>query len=77
MSEFSPIKTVADLNNQDESEILLGYFSGGNGDPEPGSMKSRSFWHGWRNGMADYRHMKIDDAQVALAAEFVRQYRSH
>lgn len=75
MSEFKPIKTLDDLNNQDEDEMLEGYLSAlrGNHD-EPGSDKSRSFWHGWRNGMVDNGMMKNDDAQKELAGNLMSGY---
>jgi hypothetical protein len=67
MSEFTPVATVEDLNSLDEGEIVDGYLSGLRGEPEPGSNRSRAYWHGWRNGMADSSRMPIDTAQRQLA----------
>lgn len=77
MSEFAPIQTRADLLSQSSDEILAGYRSGFRGDPEPGSDKSRGYWHGWRNGMVDSGRAQMDAAQSKLAAEVVRARRAH
>ncbi len=70
MSEFKSVASVADFRTLDESDMLLGYMDGFDGLPCPGSGRSRSFFHGWRNGMADAGHMERDGAQQALAEEF-------
>lgn len=70
MSEFTSVATIADFRTLDESEMLLGYMDGFDGLPCPASARSRSFFHGWRNGMADAGHIEADDAQHALAEEF-------
>ena len=75
MSEFKPVETVADLNHLDEAEMVSGYWSGYAGDPEPGSDKSRSFWHGWRNGRVDGKHQQKDASQAKLAREYVGTYK--
>lgn len=67
MSEFSPIRDPHDLDLQDEHEMVLGYLSALNGDDEPGNDRSRSFWHGWRNGAVDSGRRTPDAAQAALA----------
>lgn len=75
MSEFQPFEFKdSDLIDDD---VLAGYRSGYAGDPEPGSDKSRSFFHGWRNGRVDGGHQMIDDAQQEFAKSFVRKQRSH
>lgn len=68
MSEFNPVRTKADLETLDDDEIVAGYMSGLKLEPAPGSDKSRSFWHGWRNGISD-RTGKSDEAQWALVRE--------
>ncbi len=70
MSEFKSVATVADFRTLDEAEVLLGYLEGFDGGPPPGSDYSRSFCHGWRNGMVDGGHMDADEAQLALTGEF-------
>ncbi|MFC4275547.1 hypothetical protein [Achromobacter aloeverae] len=71
MSEFQPVRTKADLDTLDDDDIVAGYMHGLNGGDEPGSDKSRSFWHGWRNGMVDSRRAEPDSAQGELARELV------
>jgi hypothetical protein len=70
MAEFSPIKTVAEFEQLDDGEILAGYFDGFHGSPPPGSDRSRSFWHGWRNGQVDAGRTESDLAQRLLAQDF-------
>lgn len=69
MSEFSPVATVAEFHTLNESEVLLGYLEGFEGSPQPGSTASRSFHHGWRNGMVDAGYAEVDNAQLQLRAE--------
>jgi hypothetical protein len=75
MSEFSPFEFKdSHLINED---VIDGYRSGYRGESEPGSDKSRSFFHGWRNGRVDAGHDKIDARQVEFAREHVARSRSH
>jgi hypothetical protein len=74
MSEFQPVRTKADLDNLDDDEMVSGYMSGYRGENEPGNDKSRSFWHGWRNGRVDGRHDRLDPAQMQLARAIVGRY---
>ena len=69
MSEFIPVSTVAELSLLDEQEMVEGYLSGLSSSVEPGSDKSKAFWHGWRNGMSDKGFAPVDRHQHALAAE--------
>lgn len=74
MSEFVPVTTIEDLDSLDALEVLDGYRDGFHGEPEPGNNRSRSFWHGWRNGAVDGGHREIDAAQAALARLVVASY---
>ena len=67
MSEYLPVTTKADLDTLDPTEMQEGYFDGFDGEPEPGNNRSRSYWHGWRNGAVDGGHREKDDAQATLA----------
>lgn len=67
----APVETVADLDTLDSGEMVEGYFDGFKGEPEPGGNRSRSYWHGWRNGATDGKHREIDAAQRRLAHEVV------
>lgn len=77
MSEFEKISTLQDLNVQDEADLLAGYRAGLDNAQEPGSDKSRSFWHGWRNGRVDGGHVRIDADQEKLAKLYVAAQRAH
>ncbi len=69
--ERVPVSTVSELEQLDERDILSGYMAGLNGREEPGIEFNRSYWHGWRNGMVDGKHMKGDAATAKLAREVV------
>ena len=69
MSEFQPVSTKKDLDILDMDDVLSGYRSGLDAESEPGSDKSKGFWHGWRNGVSDRGLAPIDEAKRKLAAE--------
>jgi len=71
MSEWKPITTLDDLLLQDEEEMTDGYWAGRSGAPEPGSLHSRAYWHGWRNGASDAGFREMDPDQIALRTAFV------
>jgi len=71
MSEHRrPVATVRDLETLDEAEIVEGYLDGFANEP-CGDNRSRSYWHGWRNGMMDKGRIKHDAASRSLAHEIV------
>lgn len=76
MSQFQPVTTLEDLDSLDSDEIVEGYWSGREGWPEPGDNRSRSYWHGWRNGASDFKHREIDGAQRELARVCVARSRA-
>ena len=71
MSEFVPVTTLEDLRSLDQAEMVEGYRDGFRGEPEPGNNRSRSYWHGWRNGAVDGKHRDGDWAQYELARAVV------
>ena len=73
MSEFKPATTVEDLQLLDVDKILEGYRDGSRGEPEPGNNRSRSYWHGWRNGIADTKRMEADESMSLLARDVVKK----
>ena len=77
MSEYQPLSSIAELAFIDDGECVAGYLAGLHGEPEPGSDKSKSYWHGWRNGMMDTGRLPLDGAARNLAHEFVRRQRAH
>jgi hypothetical protein len=68
-----PVSTVAELDTLDSDEIVEGYRDGRNNEPPPTGNRSKAYWHGWRNGMADAGHMELDGAMRQLAHEVVEQ----
>jgi hypothetical protein len=72
MAEFAYVTTIADFRQLDDGEILEGYFDGFHGSAAPGSDRSRSFWHGWRNGRVDAGLAEPDFAHQALEQEFLQ-----
>ena len=70
MTEFAPVRTVSDLKSLEEGDVLEGYLDGVSGYPEPGSDRSRGYWHGWRNGRVDAGLADPDLARVMLDAAF-------
>jgi hypothetical protein len=70
MDQRTPIITLADLATLDSVEVVEGYHDGRAGFP-CGDNRSRSYWHGWRNGRADAGLSEIDAAQRALVREFL------
>jgi hypothetical protein len=75
MSEFAHFEFGE--SGMDDDDCLAGYRAGLDGAPEPGSDKSRSFLHGWRNGMADKGRLPISAEQRKYAEAYVRHQRSH
>lgn len=76
MAEFLPVRTVADLSTLDLEEMREGYWDGYKGEPEPGNNRTRSYWHGWRNGAADANRIPHDDAMRQLSREVVASWRA-
>jgi hypothetical protein len=70
----APVTTLDDLNSLDSDEMVEGYLDGFNGDPEPKGNRSRSYWHGWRNGASDKGYREIDAAQRALVKKMVSDH---
>jgi hypothetical protein len=71
----TPVTTIEELDSLDLDEICEGYREGFAGEPEPGNNRSKSFWHGWRNGYHD-RNGISDPASTALARAHVARFRS-
>ena len=70
-----PVSTLEDLATLDDDEVLEGYRDGLANEPEPGGNRSRSYWHGWRNGMADKGRIPSDWAMSQLAREYIEAKR--
>lgn len=68
-----PVSTLAELDTLDDDEIVEGYRDGRAGEPEPGDNRSKSYWHGWRNGARDggYTDPDGDAAMAKLVHEYL------
>ena len=73
--ERLPVETMADLGTLDDAEILEGYRDGWDGFP-CGANRSRSYWHGWQNGMRDKGRMTPSAESQQLAHAFIDSQRS-
>ena len=71
-----PIKDAADLAELDDADLLEGYRDGRAGEPEPKGNRSKSYWHGWRNGAVDGGHRKVDAAGMSLARSYLNAQRA-
>ena len=69
MQVFQPVENIADFRTLDEGEILCGYLDGLSGSTCALSKVSRSYWHGWRNGLVDGGFTEQDGPQLRLEAE--------
>lgn len=71
MIEHAPVTTYGDLLTLNEDEIVEGYRDGRAGGP-CGDNRSRSYWHGWRNGRVDSGFDTKTDDMALLAADYRR-----
>ena len=69
----TPITDPAELTGLDDAETVEGYMDGHNGEPEPGDNRSKSYWHGWRNGSIDGGHREKDAAAAELARRVIAE----
>ena len=70
MQNYPHVRTIEDFHTLDESDVLIGYMDGFAGGPAPVANHSRSYCHGWRNGMVDGCQLQPDADQVALTHAF-------
>lgn len=73
---YVPIRSAMQLEQLHDDEIVEGYRDGFKNEPEPQGNRSLSYWHGWRNGMVDASHRKLDAAQAQLADDYVATLRN-
>ncbi len=70
MAEFRSVQSIAEFKTLDDGDILEGYLDGFHATGVPDSSRSRSYWHGWRNGMIESERMPPDMAYHRLARAF-------
>ncbi|MBO1073781.1 hypothetical protein [Roseomonas marmotae] len=71
MQFFQPVETLSDFYSLDEGDVLCGYMDGIQGLPCDVQQVSRSYWHGWRNGVVDGGFIEPDEAHQKLEAAFL------
>jgi len=71
MAEYKPVVTIEDFDTINNDECLEGYLYGRSDkawEPLPCINNfSRSFYHGYLNGMVDTGKLKLSDEQKELA----------
>lgn len=71
-----PVRTPSDFRSLDEGEVLEGYLDGFSG-LELTPPYSRSYLHGWRNGMIESERCPPDDAYIELQTAFEIRRKAH
>ena len=71
MSESTPTSSLPELSPQDSAEALAGYLEGLANRPEPGSNKSKIFWHGWCGGQSDRKFAPLDEYALGVAQKLL------
>ncbi len=67
MSEYKRIESLEDYENIDDEECVKGYMSGLKGKELPSPhLYTRSFYHGYLNGLVDSGRRQIDNKQLDL-----------
>lgn len=67
----NPVTTAEEALSFDIKEVLEGYYDALGGATECGDNRTKAYWHGWRNGLADLSG-KPDIAQTMLARDYQR-----
>ena len=64
------VSTIDAFRSLDEGEMLCGYLDGFHGGTLPPHGCSRSYLHGWRNGMIESDRLAPDAAYMELQRAF-------
>lgn len=75
--QHTSVTTLDELESLNDEEVIEGYFDGLKNEPEPGNNRSKSYWHGWRNGMVDGGYAVADKNMAKLARLVVQRSRLH
>ena len=70
MAADESVRTLPEFKMLDDGEILEGYLDGFHGTPVISGSRSRSYMHGWRNGMIESKRWPPDDAYFELQNAF-------
>lgn len=77
MMPDEPVRTVSEFRTLDDGEILEGYLDGFSGITDATDGRSRSYLHGWRNGMIESERWPPDDAYDELRRAFETRRMAH
>ncbi len=67
MSEYRQIETLEDYEKIDDEQCVKGYMSGLKGEELPSPhLYTKSFYHGYLNGLVDSGRREIDNKQLEL-----------
>ena len=77
MDPDEPVRTIAEFRMLDDGEVLEGYLDGFGGAPVATGVRSRSYMHGWRNGMIESERRPPDEAYVELRNAFEIRRMAH
>jgi len=77
LAVFEPVRTIAEFKRLDDGEVLAGYFDGFSGEPVDAALCSRSYWHGWKNGMVESERWLPDDDYCAMQEAFELKRAQH
>lgn len=77
MELYEPVRTIAEFKTLDDGEILEGYLDGFSGLEVVDADKTRSYVHGWRNGMIESNRWLPDDAYDELQHAFETRKMTH
>lgn len=72
-----PVRTISEFRKLDDGEMLEGYLDGFSGMPVATGVRSRSYMHGWKNGMIESERWPADDAYVELRNAFEIRRAAH
>ena len=70
MTNKQPVRTISGFRELDDDEILMGYMDGHSGLPLAPGGTSRSYLHGWRNGLIESGRRCADQAYLELQRAF-------
>ena len=71
------VRTISEFRMLDDGEVLEGYLDGFSGMPIVTGVRSRSYMHGWRNGMIESERWPPDDAYSELQNAFETRRTAH
>lgn len=68
-----PVRFYSEAARLHDADLNAGYDAGARGQECPATA-SRSWWHGWRNGMMDSHRLPRDEAALCLRQQASKAY---